>query len=181
MVCINMANLCCHSVYSVLAAFFPQEAKAKGMSEDGVGIVFASFAAVIFVCSPFAGRLMSRHGKVWVYIWGLILVSFSTILFSLATWFSPGMPFASWCLGMRILQGIGSAMEEVTCLSLGPRVNCYASTCCLPCSLSSHEPLQTAAYAIIAELDSENISFFLGICEISTGLGYMVSGTTIHV
>ena len=30
MVCINLANLVCHSVYSVLAAFFPQEGKAKG-------------------------------------------------------------------------------------------------------------------------------------------------------
>ena len=33
---------------------------------------------------------------------------------------------------------------------------------------------QTAAYAIIADLDPENISFYLGITEISTGLGYMV-------
>eukprot|EP00965_Chrysotila_dentata_P010676 347293-Pleurochrysis_carterae.AAC.1 len=64
MVCINVANLVCHSVYSVLAAFFPQEAKAKGMSEDAVGIIFASFAAVIFVCSPLAGRFMSKYGKV---------------------------------------------------------------------------------------------------------------------
>jgi len=55
-----------------------------------------------------------------------------------------GMPFASWCLSMRLLQGVGSAMEE------------------------------TAAYAIIADLDSENVSFYLGITEISTGLGYMV-------
>ena len=44
--CINIANLGCHAVYSVLAAFFPQEAKAKDMSDDGVGIVFASFAAL---------------------------------------------------------------------------------------------------------------------------------------
>lgn len=33
---------------------------------------------------------------------------------------------------------------------------------------------ETAAYAIIAEIDSGNVSFSLGICEISTGLGYMV-------
>ena len=30
------------------------------------------------------------------------------------------------------------------------------------------------SYAIIADIDSENVSFFLGITEISTGLGYMV-------
>lgn len=124
--------------------FFPQEAKAKGMGDDGIGILFASFAAVIFVCSPFAGRMMSKHGKVWVYIWGLAIVSVSTILFSLASIVPSGTPFAAWCLFMRILQGVGSAMEE------------------------------TAAYAIIADIDSDQVSLFLGLCEISTGVGYMI-------
>lgn len=142
--CINLTNLCCHSVYSVLAAFFPQQAKAKGMSDDAVGIVFASFAAVIFLCSPMAGGWMTHYGKVWVYITGIVLVAVSTVLFAGATMMPDGMPFASWCLSMRLIQGVGSAMEE------------------------------TAAYAIIADLDSENVSFYLGITEISTGLGYMV-------
>lgn len=144
MACINLSNLVCHAVYSVLASFFPQEAKSKGMSDDTVGVIFAIFAAVIFLCSPVAGRFMSRHGKVWVYIWGLCIVSASTISFSLASLMPAGLPFATWCLCMRLLQGVGSAMEE------------------------------TAAYAIIAEIDSGNVSFSLGICEISTGLGYMV-------
>jgi len=145
MVCINIANLVCHSVYSVLAAFFPQEAMAKGMSEDAVGVTFASFAAVIFVISPLAGRLMSMRGKVWVYIAGLLIVAFSTTCFSLASLLPSGLPFAIYCLIMRLLQGIGSAMEE------------------------------TAAYALIAGIEEHaNVSFFLGICEISTGLGYMV-------
>eukprot|EP00908_Phaeocystis_cordata_P021199 Transcript_3544.p2 GENE.Transcript_3544~~Transcript_3544.p2 ORF type:complete len:452 (-),score=111.57 Transcript_3544:2546-3901(-) len=142
--CINLTNLCCHSVYSVLAAFFPQEAKKKGISEDAVGIVFASFAGVICLCSPMAGGWMTHYGKVWVYITGIVLVSVSTVLFAGATMMPDGMPFGSWCLSMRLLQGVGSAMEE------------------------------TAAYAIIADLDPENLSFYLGITEISTGLGYMV-------
>ena len=113
MVCINLSNLICHAVYSVLAAFFPQEAKAKGMGDDAVGIIFASFAAVIFLCSPLAGRFMSYYGKVWVYITGLVIVSVSTICFSVASLLPAGLPFASWCLCMRLLQGVGSAMEEV--------------------------------------------------------------------
>lgn len=144
MVCTNFANLFCHSVYSVLASFFPQEAKAKGMSDDGVGLVFAIFAAVIFVCSPLAARLMSKHGKVWVYIWGICTVSVSSILFSVASAVPSGWPFATWCFAMRLIQGIGAAMEE------------------------------TAMYAIIADLDTEQVTLYLGICEISTGLGYMI-------
>ena len=143
MVCTNLANLCCHSVYSVLASFFPQEAKAKGMSDDGVGLVFAIFAAVIFVCSPFAGRLMSKHGKVWG-IWGICIVSASSILFSVASSMPAGAPFMFWCFAMRLAQGVGSALEE------------------------------TAMYAIIADLDTEHVTLYLGICEISTGLGYMI-------
>jgi MFS family permease len=144
MVCINLANLCCHSVYSVLASFFPQEAKRKGMSEDTIGIVFASFAFVIFVCSPLAGRLMTRHGKVSVYIWGLGIVSVSSVCFAAASLVPDGPLFAAFCLTMRLIQGVGSALEE------------------------------TAAYAIIAELDQEHVTLYLGICEISTGLGYMI-------
>jgi len=144
LICTNLANLCCHAVYSVLASFFPQEAKAKGMSDDAVGFVFAVFAGVIFLCSPFAGTLMQRRGKVWVYLCGLALVSVSTILFAAATLVPEGWPFAFWCLTMRLAQGVGSAFEE------------------------------TAMYAIIADLDAENVTFYLGICEISTGLGYMI-------
>jgi len=142
--CINIANLGCHAVYSVLAAFFPQEAKAKGMSDDGVGIVFASFAAVIFICSPCAGRLMTKHGKVLVYLWGLLCVSLSTTLFAIASIVPAGWPFYAFCLTMRLLQGVGSALEE------------------------------TAAYAIIADIEPDRVSLFLGICEISTGVGYMI-------
>jgi len=144
MFCINVANMVCHSCYSMPAAFFPQEAKAKGMSDDAIGITFASFAAVMFLFSPLAGRAMSTYGKVWVYIYGLIIVSAATICFSAASLLPDGPVFAAWCLCMRFLQGIGSAMEE------------------------------TAAYAIIADIDAERISLYLGICEISTGLGYMV-------
>mmetsp|Transcript_19402 Transcript_19402/g.58560 ORF Transcript_19402/g.58560 Transcript_19402/m.58560 type:complete len:470 (-) Transcript_19402:431-1840(-) len=141
---INFSNLLCHSLFSILPAFFPQEAKTKGMSEDAVGIVFACFPAVIFLTSPFAGPFMSRHGKKWVYTTGLIVVSVSTMCFSFASYLPAGSPFATWCLFIRLLQGLGSAMEE------------------------------TAAYAIIAELDAQNVSLFMGLTEISTGLGYMV-------
>ena len=188
--CINLTNLCCHSVYSVLAAFFPQEAEKKGLSEDAVGIVFASFAAVIFLCSPMAGGWMTHYGKVWVYITGIILVSVSTILFAGATTMPDGSLFGSYCLIMRLLQGVGSAMEEVRahyvvrCTALhvhfaGSRTCAPASAAASAAALAAASALrptswQTAAYAIIADLDPENISFYLGITEISTGLGYMV-------
>jgi MFS family permease len=104
MVLINFSNLFCHSLFSILPPFFPQQAKAKGMSQDAVGIVFACFPAVIFLTSPFAGPFMTRHGKKWVYTTGLIIVSASTICFSVASYLPEGSPFATWCLFIRLLQ-----------------------------------------------------------------------------
>ncbi len=144
MVLINAANLCCHAVYSVLASFFPQEAKAKRMSDELVGVVFAVFALVIFLASPFVGKLMTTHGKKTIYCSGLVLVAGSTVAFSVASLLPEGPLFACWCLVMRLLQGVGSAMEE------------------------------TAAYAIIADMGSAELSFLMGITEISTGFGYMI-------
>lgn len=109
---INLTNLGCHSVFSILAAFFPQEAKAKGATDEMVGLIFASFACVIFVASPLAARLMSRHGKSYVYIAGVVIVSLSTISFAVADALPAGWPFTGWCLLMRLVQGFGSALEE---------------------------------------------------------------------
>ena len=114
------------------------------MTDDAIGIVFAIFALVIFVFSPVAGGLMTSHGKKWTYTTGLVLVSASTVAFAFASSLPAGFLFAFWCLVMRVLQGIGSAMEE------------------------------TAAYAIIADMGSSEVSFLMGITEISTGLGYMI-------
>jgi MFS family permease len=94
----------------VLASFFPQQAAAKGMSEDLVGVVFSIFAGVMFVVSPVAGILMQQRGKVWVYLCGLGIVSISTMLFAAATFVPEGWPFAVWCLSMRIAQGVGAAL-----------------------------------------------------------------------
>lgn len=44
----------------------------------------------------------------------------------------------------------------------------------LACAVLSSALEETAAYAIIAELEPDRVSLFLGICEISTGVGYMI-------
>lgn len=173
LVCINLSNLACHSVYSVLAAFFPQEAKLKGLTEEMVGLIFAIFAAVIFVSAPFAsmqvrhsgpGDLlaprprvplvcrpprskMTKYGKRRVYVTGLAIVATGTMLFAGAEWLTSISSYFGWCFLLRCVQGFGSALEE------------------------------TAAYGIIAEVDPDAVSFNLGMTEISTGLGYMIGPT----
>lgn len=50
---------------------------------------------------------MTRHGKVIVYLWGLLLVSAATICFAAASVVPVGWPFYIFCLIMRLLQGVG--------------------------------------------------------------------------
>lgn len=144
LVCINASNMACHSVYSVLASFFPQAARAKGLSSELIGLVFAIFAAVVFASAPFVAPMLSRHGKRKVYLAGLATVSASTIAFAFAEHIEEPGAYLAWCLALRCVQGFGSALEE------------------------------TAAYALIADLDPGAVSFNLGVTEVSTGLGYMV-------
>jgi DHA1 family multidrug resistance protein-like MFS transporter len=139
---ISVSNFTCHSVYSVLPSFFPSEAAARGMGDDLVGLTFAMYAAVVFVCAPLAAQLMSVYGQKRVYVAGLILVSLATAAFA-ATATLDGPAFVTAVLCLRLLQGVGSALEE------------------------------TASYAIVAGLDAERTSEYLGLCELSTGLGYM--------
>lgn len=44
----------------------------------------------------------------------------------------------------------------------------------MPLSSYSSALEETAAYAIIADVEPDRVSLFLGICEISTGVGYMI-------
>mgnify|MGYP003684968187 CR=1 FL=1 len=147
LVCINLSNLVCHSVYSVLASFFPQEARAKGLSDEPIGLVFAVFAAVIFISAPFVSTALNSHGKRAVYVSGQAIVAVGTMFFACADNITNLPAYFSWCFVLRCVQGFGSALEE------------------------------TAAYALIAEIDPEAVSFNLGVTEISTGLGYMIGPT----
>lgn len=147
LVCINLSNLVCHSVYSVLASFFPQEARAKGLSDEPIGLVFAIFAAVIFLSAWRISTMLNVHGKRLIYVVGLATVAVGTMLFALADRITNLPLYFTWCFVLRCVQGFGSALEE------------------------------TAGYALIAEIDPEAVSFNLGVTEISTGLGYMVGPT----
>jgi len=147
LVCINASNMACHSVYSVLASFFPQAAHAKGLTAEPIGLVFAIFAAVVFVSAPLAAPMLSQHGKRQIYVAGLATVSSATIAFAFADHIDNPTAYLWWCILLRCVQGFGSALEE------------------------------TAAYALIAEIDPEAVSFNLGVTEISTGLGYMIGPT----
>jgi len=142
MACVNAANMCCHTSFSLMDSFFPQKAAEK-VSKEQVGLIFAAFPAAVIVSSPIVGRSMSKYGTITLYTAGLLSLSLATFAFAGADKLSAAVFFPG-CIVLRMLQGVGSAMEEVS------------------------------AYALIASVAKSNLSLFLGITELSTGLGYMI-------
>lgn len=73
------------------------------MSGQIVGLLVAAFSLTQLLISPFAGRLSDAIGRKKVIVTGLIIFSFSELLFGLAN--EPWLLFAS-----RMLGGIGAAL-----------------------------------------------------------------------
>ena len=144
MLAINLTNLVGNSLYSIMDAFFPQQAEAKLLSPEAIGAIFAAFPAVVFLTAPSASRLMDRIGTRTTFLVGCFAISIGTLSFSAALILPDGAPFAAWCMVMRLLQGAGGALEEAS------------------------------AYVLIASLAGSNVTFYLGLTELSTGLGYML-------
>ena len=53
-----------HNVgYSVIAPFFPDKFKEKGVPEHSVGVVFSIYSAMWLIISPLTGKLMNRFSR----------------------------------------------------------------------------------------------------------------------
>ena len=136
------------------------------MHPGAVGVVFASFSLVVFLSSPVFGVYMAHLGQRNTLFTGLALLSTATVGFGfmervrrsavLRCILAPhsqalrfpqvgtGSVFFTYCIVMRLLQGLGSAATE------------------------------TASYAIAATLFPDNITAVLGILEVANGLGYVI-------
>lgn len=68
-----------------------------------VGLLVAAFSVTQLIVSPFAGRLSDRMGRKKIIVAGLIVFSFSELLFGLAN--DPWLLFVS-----RMLGGVGAAL-----------------------------------------------------------------------
>ncbi|KAJ1617752.1 major facilitator superfamily domain-containing protein [Pavlovales sp. CCMP2436] len=134
----------CHMAFSVLVSFYPQAAAARGISEVTVGWIFSTFAIASFFAAPFVRAPLRRYGRRNCYAAGLLLVSLASGAFAIAHRVQDNACYILLCLLLRALQGLGAAFAE------------------------------TAAYALIAAVDRDSLSFNLGMTEVSTGLGYML-------
>ncbi|KAL3889785.1 hypothetical protein ACJMK2_002113 [Sinanodonta woodiana] len=136
---------------SILAPFFPEEAKSKNVSDTVSGWVFGIFALIQFLFSPVIGKLMPKLGSRFVFLSGLFMTGGCTVLFGLLHYVSVdngGTVFIMLSFIIRIVLAIGCTAQ------------------------------QTASILMIMKFFPENMMTVFGMGEIFVGIG-MVSGPAI--
>ncbi|CAG9312187.1 unnamed protein product [Blepharisma stoltei] len=105
------------SLYSIIAPFFPTEAKAKGMGEDQIGYLFSLYAILAILFSPISGKIMMCVGRKKFLFIGCIIETVGILLFAFVTNFD-GDTFVFLSFAARILQGMGGSALTVTLFAL---------------------------------------------------------------
>ncbi|KAK3913393.1 MFS-type transporter SLC18B1 [Frankliniella fusca] len=145
---------------SIMAPFFPKEASLKGMSESLSGLVFGFYALVIFISSPFFGKIVGiisfdvhicslpTVGARFLFMTGMFLAGSCSILFGALIHIVDQNTFVVFCFLVRGMEAIGASA------------------------------FTTASYVFVAQIFPDNIGAVMGILETFVGLG-MSTGPAI--
>lgn len=71
------------SIYSLLAPFYPSEAKHKEISGIIIGLVFSSYPLSASISSPLLGKYLGRLGRRKVLFFGCLCNTVAMLGFSL--------------------------------------------------------------------------------------------------
>ncbi|XP_030830751.1 MFS-type transporter SLC18B1 isoform X2 [Strongylocentrotus purpuratus] len=130
--------------FSVLAPFFPREAKEKGVSGLQIGFIFGAFALVNVIFSPIFGKFLPRLGAKFTFVSGVWIVAGCNILFGFCDEIKSTSTFVIFCYVTRCTAAVGTAAGV------------------------------TATYTIAAQTFPDHVAQTVGLMETFGGLGYMV-------
>ncbi|ESO99372.1 hypothetical protein LOTGIDRAFT_113544 [Lottia gigantea] len=141
---IGMVNFSAFICFSLLAPFFPGEAKKKSASETTVGLIFSCFQLIIFITSPILGFFLTKIGAKFMFISGVFVCGCCSILFGVLDKCPPGDIFIAMCFLCRTIEALGTSM------------------------------FITASFAIMAFEFPNHVATVFGALETFTGLGLML-------
>ncbi len=98
-------------LYYLLVPLLPHYAKSLGLSQMEIGILFGAYAAAILAGTWPLGRLADRVGRRRPFLWGLVGLGATTLLFA----FASSYPLL---LLARVLQGLAAAATWTSGLAL---------------------------------------------------------------
>ncbi|XP_041465048.1 MFS-type transporter SLC18B1-like [Lytechinus variegatus] len=130
--------------FSVLAPFFPREAKDKGVSGLQIGFIFGAFALVNVIFSPIFGKFLPKLGAKFTFVSGVWIVAGCNILFGFCDEISSTLTFIIFCYVVRCTAALGTAAAV------------------------------TASFTIAAQTFPGHVAQTIGLMETFGGLGYMI-------
>lgn len=98
-------------LYYLLVPLLPHYARTLGLSQMEVGVLFGAYAAAVLAGTWPVGRLADRVGRRRPFLWGLVGLGATTVLFAFATSYPV-------LLVARVLQGLAAAATWTTGLAL---------------------------------------------------------------
>lgn len=129
---------------SIMAPFFPKEAADKGMSETVSGFVFGFYAFIMFLSSPFFGKVLPSVGAKFLFMSGMFVAGVCNILFGALEYMTDNQHFTIFCFLIRGLEALGASAYS------------------------------TASYVFVINTFPNNIGSVLGILETFVGLGMSI-------
>ncbi|KAH9508357.1 hypothetical protein Btru_050908 [Bulinus truncatus] len=107
------------TAFSLLAPFFPQEARIKGLSSTVTGLIFSTFMFVSFAISPVYGSYMSSIGVNFMVSVGLSVGGICAILFGTLQYCPKGSAFTALCFLTRMTEALGLAAFSTASFAVG--------------------------------------------------------------
>lgn len=126
---------------SIMAPFFPREAAEKGLSDTVSGFVFSFYALVMFVTSPFFGKILPKVGAKFLFLLGMFVAGACNICFGLLEYVYNYTLFTTLCIVIRGFEALGASA------------------------------FSTASYVFVVNTFPHNIGSVIGILETFVGLG----------
>ncbi|XP_071492402.1 MFS-type transporter SLC18B1-like [Diadema antillarum] len=130
--------------FSVLAPFFPNEAKKKDVNSTETGLVFGFFALINFISAPILGKYLPVLGAKFMFLSGSFLSAGCNVLFGFLDELHGKTIFLTYCFIIRAVEALGSAATI------------------------------TAGMAICASAFPDNVAQMSGMLEMFSGLGFAV-------
>ncbi|XP_066970596.1 MFS-type transporter SLC18B1-like [Macrobrachium rosenbergii] len=129
---------------SVLAPFFPKQARSLNLGTTFDGVVFSVYAFVIFIASPVIGKFLPLMNSRKVYLVGIMIAGVFDIFFGMTYWVRSPEVFVVITITLRIITALGTAA------------------------------FLTVIYAVVPVLFPEDMNMVNGMLETAVGIGMCV-------
>ncbi|XP_022101427.1 MFS-type transporter SLC18B1-like [Acanthaster planci] len=178
-VSVLLATFAIRLSFSIIAVFFPSEAKAKGMSHTVTGLVFSTFSTAAVIGAPIWGKILPLVGARFVFLAGAFVTGSCDILFGLMVDMPTEATFTAFCFVIRIMEGLGSS----ACITASSAILAYIFPDDIGTAMSINEMMSGLSFAIgpaigglLFEVGGFKLPFFVlgGFTLLSVAVNYML-------